>query len=128
MRRLGILLLAASTLCDAQPSYERLAAAAKLWAYVKYIHPGVTAAGIDWDAAFTRAAPKILAAKDDREFSAATAEMLAALHDPITRIVSKTDSTDHDFIGGVPERRTEDGVTVVTYKPGDIMSAFQASG
>src|SRR5689334_8341496 len=127
MRRLVVLLLVASTLCVAQTPYERLATAAKLWAYVKYIHPGVTASGIDWDAAFAKAAPKMLAAKDDQEFAAATAEMLAALGDPITRIVSKPDMTDDGFTGGVPERRTEDGITVVTLKPGDLMSAIQAS-
>ena len=36
-----------------QPSYQRLADAAKLWVYVKYFHPSVTAAPVDWDRAFT---------------------------------------------------------------------------
>jgi hypothetical protein len=32
------------TLCLAQTSYERLAANAKLWAHIKYVHPRVTIA------------------------------------------------------------------------------------
>jgi hypothetical protein len=47
-----------------------LAGTVKLWAYIKYCHPGVTASGVDWDAALADAAPRALTAQTVAEFSA----------------------------------------------------------
>jgi C-terminal processing protease CtpA/Prc len=125
-RRLPILFLLIAFLLPAQTPEERLAAAARLWVYVKYFHPGVTAAGIDWDAAFESTAPQVLAVKSDEEFVAALNQMLGALHDPATRIPARG-----EFAGGmariVPAFVEHDGVTVVTYQSGDQMQAMQAS-
>jgi hypothetical protein len=42
----------------ASPAFDKLADAAKLWAYVKYFHTRVTMPDVDWDRAFMDAAPK----------------------------------------------------------------------
>jgi hypothetical protein len=57
-------------------SYDRLAGTTKLWNYVKYFHPRVTAGEIDWDAALVHAMPKALAETDNAAFTAALDEML----------------------------------------------------
>src|SRR5260221_2148648 len=88
VRRVVLLLTALSCICAAQTPYERLAAASKLWAYVKYCHPAATATGVDWDAALARATPSILDAKSDQEFAPPVGEMLAVLKLPMTRLVS----------------------------------------
>ena len=87
MRRFFACLTLCASACHAQESYDRLAATAKLWNYVKYFHLRVTAPDVDWNAAFAVAAPKALAAKSDEEMAAAVAEMLGALKDPSTRLL-----------------------------------------
>jgi len=42
LRRLLLVFAATSMLASAKTSYDRLAAAVKLWPYIKYTHPGVT--------------------------------------------------------------------------------------
>ena len=86
MVRLVAAFLVFVSLCSGQrgSSYERLAAAAKVWAFIKYVHPGVTAPGIDWDRAFTDNTGSILAANSDTQFVAALNGMLSVLHDPQT--------------------------------------------
>lgn len=85
MCRLFAVLLLLAPQCTGQ-SYDRLAGTAKLWNYVKYFHPRVTAGEIDWDAALMRATPKVLAATDNAAFMAALDEMLGTLKDPATHI------------------------------------------
>jgi C-terminal processing protease CtpA/Prc len=109
--------------CSAQTSYERLAAAAKVWAYVKYCHPGVTASGVDWDAALAKATPKIVAAKDDSEFAAAVGEMLAVLKDPTTRVRSTAEMMG--LSATKLTASTEDGITVVRLTAGSFQEAMQ---
>jgi hypothetical protein len=65
LQRLLILLGTLAPLCLSQTAYERLAATAKLWAYIKYLHPRVTDPAIDWDAAFAKTAPQVLAATSE---------------------------------------------------------------
>lgn len=103
-------------------SYDRLAAADRLWNYVKYFHPRVTAPSVDWDAALVRATPKILASTNDADFIAALDEMLGVLHDPLTR-VAQPDPGDPRI---VPVVRTLDGITVVSMEPGDGSQSMQA--
>jgi C-terminal processing protease CtpA/Prc len=69
-------------------AFDKLTSAAKLWVYVKYFHPRVTAPGLDWDQAFVDAAPDILASKSDSEFALALDKMLTALHDPATHVIA----------------------------------------
>src|SRR6516162_1980061 len=85
---LAIVLIAVTSGAAADAAgYDRLVEATKLWAYIKYCHPGATAADVDWDAALANVTPKILAAKDDGEFSATLDEMLSTLHDPVTHVL-----------------------------------------
>jgi len=126
LQRLIILFTAFSLACLGQTSYERLAAAAKLWAYVKYLHPRVTSPAMDWDSAFVRAAPEVLAATSDDEFKAALRGMLAELKDPCTRLSPSTMDelmAESDRLLLVP--KTEDGVTIVRVDKGDFMQAMQ---
>jgi len=108
----------------AAQSYDRLAAAAKLWAYVKYCHPGVTASDVDWDAALAKATPAILASRSEDEFAAALGEMLAALKDPQTHVISAAEQMAPVKVK--PSVSAEDGITVVSLGPGMFQQAMQA--
>ncbi len=66
---------------------DRLVRLVKLWGIVRYLHPYLAYRDLDWDAAFVAAAPKVLAARDRAEYAAAVAGMLAALGDPVTRVL-----------------------------------------
>ena len=125
VRRVVLLLTALSCICAAQTPYERLAAASKLWAYVKYCHPAATATGVDWDAALARATPRILDAKSDQEFAAAVSEMLAVLKDPMTRVVSMAEMEGGGWTRVKPAITNENGVTIVRLGPGNFQEAMQ---
>ena len=66
---------------------ERLAALARVWARVKYVHPAMATSRIDWDAALVRAIPAVEAARSDEEYVRAIEGLLAELGDPATRLV-----------------------------------------
>jgi C-terminal processing protease CtpA/Prc len=123
VRRVIVLLAVVCCICTGQTSYERLAAAARLWAYVKYCDPGATAAGVDWDAALADATPKILDAKNEQEFAAAVNGILAALKDPMTHVTARMEG---DFTRLKPVVTSENGVTVVRLETGgNIYDAIQ---
>ena len=68
---------------------DRLVALAKLWAAVKYFHPYLAYRdNIDWDGALVRAIPKVDAARDRGEYSAAVEGLLNELGDPVTRVLN----------------------------------------
>ncbi len=123
MRRFFAASALLASICHAQDSNARLAATARLWNYVKYFHPRVTSHDTDWDQAFVRAAPKVLAAATDAEFSLVLDEMLRELKDPAT----------HMEVARPPDSRlllvpkTQDGVTVVNLEPGDMDKAAELS-
>ena len=48
----------------------------------------VTSPEIDWDGAFARAAPRIMAAETDEQALEGVREMLGTLKDPATRLLS----------------------------------------
>ena len=106
-------------------NYHRLVEAAKLWAHIKYCHPGVTAADVDWDAALANVTPKILAAKDDGEFSAAIDEMLCALHDPVTRVL-RPGTGMFSNLKAKPVVADQDGVTLVRMEDSSFQDARKA--
>lgn len=65
----------------------RLTALGRLWATIKYFHPGVSDADPGaWDAALLEAIPRVQAARSTEEYGAALRGMLARLDDPLTRI------------------------------------------
>jgi C-terminal processing protease CtpA/Prc len=67
---------------------DRLVALAKLWAAVKYFHPYLAYRDdIDWDGALVKAIPKVNAARNSAEYSAAVQDMLNVLGDPVTRVL-----------------------------------------
>src|SRR5258708_3170761 len=125
VRRVVLLLTALSCTCAAQTPYERLAAAAKLWAYVKYCHPAATATGVDWDGGVRGATARILDAKSDQEFAAAVSEMLAVLKDPMTRVVSMEEMAGGGWTRMKPAITNENGVTIVRFGPGNLQEAMQ---
>ena len=119
MRRLFACLTLCASLCHAQESYDRLAATVKLWNYVKYLHPRATSPDVDWNAAFAKAAPKVLVAETDQEMAAAVDEMLAALKDPATRIADPNRDQFGDYSRYVPTIQADrDGVGLVTMERG----------
>jgi len=122
----AILLFALTSGAAAQTArYDRLADAAKLWAYIKYCHPGATAANVDWDSVLANATPKILAAKDDSQFSAAIDEMLSALHDPVTRVLAQGIGMFTN-LKAKPVSSDRDGVTLVRMENGAFQDARKA--
>ncbi len=68
-------------------SIERLAKLGELWSAVRYFHPYLAYQPIDWDAALARAVPLVLAGGDSDTYEDAIRSMLAAVEDPITRIL-----------------------------------------
>jgi hypothetical protein len=89
-RALGALVLlvfAGLSPARAATDVERLTHLAKLWGAVRYLHPYLAYKEIDWDAALIQAIPKVRSAKTSAEYAAAVQTMLAALGDPVTRVL-----------------------------------------
>jgi C-terminal processing protease CtpA/Prc len=89
-RALGALVLlvfAGLSPARAATDVERLTHLAKLWGAVRYLHPYLAYKEIDWDAALIQAIPKVRAAQSPAEYAAAVQTMLAALGDPVTRVL-----------------------------------------
>lgn len=87
MRRFSIfLVLLISGLGRAQEDarYERLVELGRLWNFVKYVHPTVTA--VDWDGALVRAFDRTNRARNDADFRSALDGLLAELGDPSTKL------------------------------------------
>jgi C-terminal processing protease CtpA/Prc len=112
-----------------QLSFQRLANAAKLWAYIKYVHPRVTASPVDWDKAFAQSAPRVLQAQTETDYAAAVGDMLATLRDPATRILEMgepSDPTAADPRIVLTVKNPTPGVAVVSLEPGTPTQADQA--
>ncbi|HEV7669907.1 MAG TPA: S41 family peptidase [Thermoanaerobaculia bacterium] len=72
-----------------QTSIQRLTQVGKLWGKIRYLHPYLAyREDLDWDAALVAALPKIQAAKSTAEYRTAVSGLLAALGDPITRVLA----------------------------------------
>jgi C-terminal processing protease CtpA/Prc len=87
---LALLLLAVLAARTGADDVARLATLARVWAAVKYLHPGVAQKPIDWDGAVVRAIPAVRAATTDEAFARAVGSMLGELGDPVTRVVQNT--------------------------------------
>jgi len=84
------LLLLAPTLRAAEPVPEhskRIAAVGRVWGAVAFLHPWIWTRTVDWDGALLKALPRARAATNEDELALAVSDMLAALHDPVTRVV-----------------------------------------
>ncbi len=85
---IALLVLALAQVPAAAPEIERLTHLAKLWGTVRYLHPYLAyREEIDWDAALIQAIPRVRSAKTSAEYAAAVQTMLAALGDPVTRVL-----------------------------------------
>ncbi len=104
--------VAASNPTDAQAA-ARMVAVARLWGAIEYFDPDVAGnPDADWDRAFAQNLGAIEAAGSTAEYAAAVGQMLAALHDPATRIVGASAATSAP---GGPEYtlQTQNGVAIL---------------
>src|ERR1017187_2510745 len=84
----NLLLASAHETSSGSVRIDRLVALAKLWAAVKYFHPYLAYRdNLDWDGALVKAIPKVNAARNNADYSAAVEDMLYALGDPVTRVL-----------------------------------------
>jgi len=58
---------------------------------------------MDWDAAFAKAVPRIMAAKNDDEFAGVVREILATLADPATHVIDNPGGPDRSVIRVLPQ-------------------------
>jgi C-terminal processing protease CtpA/Prc len=103
---------------EAGPDVERLAHLGKLWGAVRYLHPYLAYKEIDWDGALVRAIPAVRAARTPDEYAAAVQTMLAALGDPVTRVVPER--VPPAAAKGTPPalfRRLDDGTLAIYLRP-----------
>ena len=104
-------------------NYDRLVEATKLWASIKY-RPRVHGR-CRFRCCGCNVTPKILAAKNDGEFSAAIDEMLAALHDPLTRVLQPGTGM-FGKTKAKPVIADQDGLTLVRMEDGAFQDARRA--
>jgi C-terminal processing protease CtpA/Prc len=134
---LVVSLFVAPFACAQRPStdshrIDRLTALAKLWAAIKYFHPYLAyRSDIDWDEALVQTIPKVNAAHDGKEYSAAIDFMLEKLNDPVTRVLNT--STSADIPASSAERQptfriNSDGILVVSMTRYADFTDFVGSG
>src|SRR5947209_18540425 len=73
---------------------SRLVTAAKIWATVKFFHPDSLGPEAAWDKAVAAALPKIRAADSVTSFQSAVNDLLRALKDPETFVLTVNKNTD----------------------------------
>jgi C-terminal processing protease CtpA/Prc len=91
--KLFILCLFVSSISISQQSYThdqllRLADAGKVWGYIKYYHPYLQYKNINWDSAFVACVPKIIEAKNKKEYEQSLQELFSILNDPGTGVIN----------------------------------------
>jgi C-terminal processing protease CtpA/Prc len=111
-------LLAAAVLAatPADAATARLVGLARAWAHVKYVHPAMATADVDWDGALLRALPAVEAARTDEAYRAALDGLLAELKDPATHVVREEAAGTAP--PAVPAAEAVDARTVVVVVPG----------
>lgn len=134
----AVILTTAPLLCAQQSSadsnrIDRLVALAKLWAAVKYFHPYLAyRSDIDWDQALVQTIPKVNAAHDSKDYSAAIEFMLEKLNDPVTRVLdTETKSTESPASSAERQptfRINADGILVVSMTRYVDFADFVGSG
>ncbi len=114
-------LLAAAVVLVAPPLHPQtthLVGLARVWGYVKYMHPAMATSSLDWDAALVRALPGVESATSDAEYRKAVAGLFAELHDPATRVIEEEPSEDTppgaSGALGVRLESIESGTAIVT--------------
>lgn len=66
---------------------NRVADAGKVWGYIKYYHPYIQYKNINWDSAFSESVPKILEAKNKKEYENCLQNLFSTLNDPVTAVI-----------------------------------------
>ena len=91
--RLTIFILFCGTGLYAQTNadYKTLSKACELWGLIKYFHPARP--GNDFDSAFATAVPKMLEARNEKEWTDVLTKWLSVLNDPNTRVISADGAT-----------------------------------
>ena len=86
---LNAIVVAAVVLAGPTPAaqVEHLAGLARVWGYVRYVHPAMATSGLDWDAALVRALPAVEAAETEEAYRSAIGGLLSELGDPATHVV-----------------------------------------
>jgi hypothetical protein len=117
---MSALLLAAVALAASpvDPATARLVGLARVWAHVKYVHPAMATAEVDWDGALVRALPAVEGAQTDQAYRAAIAGLLAELKDPATRVARDEPAEATPSPPGV-RLEAVDARTVVLVVPSD---------
>ncbi|MDY6949074.1 MAG: hypothetical protein SXG53_25545, partial [Pseudomonadota bacterium] len=95
---------------------QRLVELCQLWGTVKWVHPQLASAQIDWDDALARTIPKVDAATSDEQYRAAVDGLLAVLNDPATRTVdSRAAWSARPSVAPIPAsiRWTEDRIALL---------------
>ena len=93
---------------------DRLVATSKLWATIKYFHPGVDESDPGWwDEQFLRVVPLIEAATSRDQYAAALREMIAPLRDSVTRIEEDEAQTSRELPRGFASVETRGRILVV---------------
>ncbi len=104
--------------------YEHLAQLGRLWNFVKYVHPTVTA--IDWDGALVRAIDRTNRAQNEADFRMALAGLLGELKDPATKL-TPTDNNKTELPKDLPTMKQEEGgVAVVRIRDASFVEAIPA--
>jgi C-terminal processing protease CtpA/Prc len=67
---------------------ERVFKVSQLWGHIKYFHPYLSDANIDWESAFTQNIRHVIDAEDKDEFGDVVQKMLNHLNDPVTQVTS----------------------------------------
>jgi C-terminal processing protease CtpA/Prc len=93
------------------PETDRVIAAGKLWATVKYFHPYLAYREIDWDKALVEALPQIRSAQNGSDYVAALELMLEVLHDPATYAFPDTPIRQN---AAIHFQKGADGILVVS--------------
>ena len=112
---------------------DRLVGLAKLWAAVKYFHPYLAYRdNIDWDGALVRTIPKVNAARNGAEYSAAVEGMLNELGDPVTHVLNASvGAAENSSLSAERQptfRRNADGVLVVAMTKYSDFQDFVGTG
>ena len=96
MKRVALALVVASSVAAADPMPSqsgRMLGLARVWEKIEFFHPYLAYKDIDWDAALVAAIPRVEAAQTVDDYRAAIAEMIGALHDPVTFVQPATPPT-----------------------------------
>ncbi|WP_157995562.1 S41 family peptidase [Peristeroidobacter soli] len=95
---------------------QRLVELCQLWGTVKWVHPQLASAQIDWDDALARTIAKVDVATSDTQYRAAVDELLAVLNDPATRTVDSRAALSARSVDPIPAsiRWTGDRIALLT--------------